>query len=132
LAAGHRPCAECSRERFNLFREGWAAANPDLAGSSKPAAPTIDAALHRERIAPSGGKASYAAQIGNLPTGVFVAIEQEPYLWLNGFLFPWQPDGYGAPQRCTHDSVVQVLTPPSVVQTLATGYPVMIHPSAHR
>src|SRR4051812_28636843 len=23
LAAGHRPCAECRRERFNAFRDGW-------------------------------------------------------------------------------------------------------------
>jgi hypothetical protein len=23
LAAGHRPCAECRRERFNAFKEAW-------------------------------------------------------------------------------------------------------------
>src|SRR5512141_2915473 len=46
LAAGHRPCAECQRERFNLFREFWAAANPELAGAARPAATVIDAALH--------------------------------------------------------------------------------------
>src|SRR4051812_13082053 len=26
LAAGHRPCAECCRERFDAFRGAWAAA----------------------------------------------------------------------------------------------------------
>ncbi|HEY3229252.1 MAG TPA: hypothetical protein VGJ87_08530, partial [Roseiflexaceae bacterium] len=26
LAAGHRPCAECQRERFTMFRAHWAAA----------------------------------------------------------------------------------------------------------
>src|SRR5439155_774564 len=31
LAAGHRPCAECQRIRYDVFREHWAAANPDLA-----------------------------------------------------------------------------------------------------
>src|ERR687885_1053495 len=27
LADGHRPCAECQRGRYRLFREIWAAAN---------------------------------------------------------------------------------------------------------
>src|SRR5438445_4041421 len=39
LAAGHRPCAECQRDRFNLFRRYWALANPDEAKSEKPLAP---------------------------------------------------------------------------------------------
>ena len=34
LAAGHRPCAECQRERFNAFRAHWAAGNPERAGSA--------------------------------------------------------------------------------------------------
>src|SRR5688500_3677085 len=50
LAAGHRPCAGCQRERFTDFRRHWAAANPGLAGSLMPSVDTIDAALHRERI----------------------------------------------------------------------------------
>src|ERR1700732_822885 len=28
LAAGHRPCAECRRERFNAFREAWLRGDP--------------------------------------------------------------------------------------------------------
>src|SRR3954463_10061815 len=44
LAAGHRPCAECQRERFNDFRRHWAAANPELVGGSTPSVDTIDAA----------------------------------------------------------------------------------------
>jgi len=36
LAAGHRPCAECQRERFTAFRAQWAAANPELAGGAPP------------------------------------------------------------------------------------------------
>ena len=41
LAAGHRPCAECNRPRYNLFRELWnAQANPGFS----PARPS-----HRRR-----------------------------------------------------------------------------------
>src|SRR4029450_8987970 len=36
LAAGHRPCAECQRARFDDFRRHWAVANPELVGSPTP------------------------------------------------------------------------------------------------
>jgi hypothetical protein len=42
FAAGHRPCAECNRERFNQFKRAW---------RSGARAAEIDAALHAERIA---------------------------------------------------------------------------------
>src|SRR4029450_13499780 len=50
LTAGHRPCAECQRQRFDDFRRHWGAANPELAGEPAPGVDVIDAALHRERI----------------------------------------------------------------------------------
>ena len=45
LAAGHRPCAECQHARYLLFRETWAAANPDLSGGASPSADVIDGVL---------------------------------------------------------------------------------------
>src|SRR5690242_12189946 len=87
LAAGHRPCAECQRERFTSFRAHWAAANPDLAGSAAPLADTIDAALHRERISDhrrqhDKAKLTYAARLSELPDGTFVTLagDTTPYL----------------------------------------------------
>src|SRR6476646_261897 len=38
LAAGHRPCAECNRPGYNLFRELWTQANPDWYGKGLPSA----------------------------------------------------------------------------------------------
>ena len=35
LAAGHRPCAECQRGRYNEFMRCWAAGNPELVGKRK-------------------------------------------------------------------------------------------------
>jgi hypothetical protein len=58
LAAGHRPCAECQRDRFNLFRDTWAKANPEvartartawLARTARLAATALDRCLHLER-----------------------------------------------------------------------------------
>jgi hypothetical protein len=131
LAAGHRPCAECSRERFDLFRRLWTAANPDLARSVKPSATWVDTVLHSERIAPDGSKLCYRATLAGLPGGVFVTLDQrQAMLWFGGKLWPWRPEGYGPPVADGDTAVVDVLTPRSVVHTLAHGYPVAVHPSA--
>jgi hypothetical protein len=131
LAAGHRPCAECSRERFNLFRRVWAVANPDLVDTVKPSAVYIDTVLHGERIAGGGGKLCYRARLPGLPAGVLITLDQkQAMLWFGGKLWPWRPQGYGPPVVDNETTLVDVLTPHSVVRTLVHGYPVAIHPSA--
>ena len=131
LAAGHRPCAECQRERFNLFREIWAKANPKLAGTPRPAATTLDAILHQERIAANSNAQRFCNSIEDLPDGAFVTDdEQIACLVLRNQLLRWSPAGYEySPLRIIHYPV-RVLTPASVVRTLAAGYPVSIHSSA--
>jgi hypothetical protein len=51
LAAGHRPCAECSRSRFKEFVEAWVQANPELITGTKVSAGQLDTILHQERVA---------------------------------------------------------------------------------
>jgi hypothetical protein len=131
LAAGHRPCAECQRERFNLFREAWAEANPEMAGTPRPAAATLDAILHQERITTSSQAHRFCSSIESLPDGAFVTDdEQTAFLVLRNQLLRWSPGGYELPPVRTIRYPVRVLTPASVVHTLAAGYPVGIHPSA--
>ena len=48
LAAGHRPCAECRRERFKSFCCAWQPAHPQK-GGSRPSASDIDTCLNAER-----------------------------------------------------------------------------------
>src|ERR1035438_2779229 len=48
LAAGHRPCAECRRARFNAFKQAW--------GGTSPLADEMDVELHRARIDHRKGK----------------------------------------------------------------------------
>jgi hypothetical protein len=133
LAAGHRPCAECQRDRFNLFRETWARANAELAGGSRPAATTIDAVLHAERTAALTKFHDSCNSIENLPDGVFVTDdEQTAYLVLGRKLLRWSPAGYQQPPVATIQYPARILTPSSIVRTLVEGYPVGIHPSAFR
>ena len=47
-----------------------------------------------------------------------------------GDLLPWSFSGYGDPERCRGDEVVEVLTPRATVATLAAGYRPVLHPSA--
>jgi hypothetical protein len=131
LAAGHRPCAECSRPRFEMFRALWAEANPKLAHGSKPLATVIDDALHRERIDAAQRKVIYNEKLGALPDGSFVALDdQQPYLLHNGLLLAWHPEGYGNRIAAQSEMIVQVLTPRSIVNTITQGYTVEVHPSA--
>jgi hypothetical protein len=130
LAAGHRPCAECQRERFTQFRELWASANPELAGTRHPAATVLDVALHQERTATSDRSSRACVSIEHLPDGVFVTDDEHTaYLVVGGQHLRWSPAGYeqsGVPLQFP----VRTLTPASVVRTLAAGYPAGIHDSA--
>jgi hypothetical protein len=136
LAAGHRPCAECQRQRFTIFRAHWAAANPELAGGEAPLVDTIDTALHRERLSDhyyqrDKLKLTYVEQLDQLPDGAFVVLDVDaiPYLVLGDALFPWSFEGYGQPIARPATSV-RVLTPRSTVQALAHGYLPNIHATA--
>jgi hypothetical protein len=133
LAAGHRPCAECSRDRFEMFRLFWAQANPEVAGGSKPAATLIDAILHQERIDANAHKITYRERVSALPDGTFIARSDDHAAWLvlNDQLLEWTPFGYTRRAACpTEETIVEVLTPRSTVRALAAGYPAVIHPSA--
>lgn len=131
LAAGHRPCAECQRDRFTLIRSLWAQANPDLAGGPKPAATVIDAALHAERVSAPEQTLRDCDSLAALPAGTFITDDgQNAYLWLKQRLLRWQPAGYTAHDHAALQFPASILTAASLVRTLAAGYPVAIHPSA--
>ena len=127
LAAGHRPCAECQRERYRLFREHWAAAS-GIAGV--PSADGMDDVLHAERLEAGRGKRTYTARLAQLPGGVMVADEAHAYLVLDGALLPWAPEGYGPRRSASAAAEMRVLTPRSIVDVIARGYPVGLHASA--
>jgi hypothetical protein len=131
VAAGHRPCAECQRARFNQFREIWAKANPELISMVRPAATAIDMVLHRERTAAITKAYRLCHSAANLPDGAFVTNDEKTaYLVLRNQLLRWSPAGYEDPPERSFQFPARVMTPPSVVRALISGYPVGIHPSA--
>ena len=131
FAAGHRPCAECQRTRYELFREHWAAANRDLSTAARPSADDMDRVLHAERLGSGGAKRTYRDRLSRLPTGVMVADdERRAFLVHERGLLRWTFAGYEA-QKTRGDGVeLAVLTPRSIVRAIAEGFPVGLHPSA--
>ena len=73
LAAGHRPCAECRRSRYEEFRAAWNVGQRgrDAAGSFL-SAEAIDGVLHDERLEAGGVKKAYVAVLSSLPDGAMV------------------------------------------------------------
>jgi hypothetical protein len=115
LAAGHRPCAECMRERFNQFRAAW--------NDSAPiSAPDLDAALHAERLTADRTQATWRSRLGDLPDGTMVFLDETPHLVRARELLPWSFAGYGDARAADPASEVEVLTPPSTVRALAFGF----------
>jgi hypothetical protein len=127
FAAGHRPCAECRRERFNAFKEAWRRSRGQ---STPPYADEMDLELHPSRIGPRGEKITYEAELGSLPDGCFVSIDGHPQLVHDGALLLWTPEGYSQREVIHPDLVTTVLTPKPIVECFRQGYRPEIHGSA--
>lgn len=130
LAAGHRPCAECRRERFLAYCDAWKTAYPRADGSPRPSADEMDNRLHAERIGPNRAKRCFVGKLDELPDGVFVTVAtwgEQAYMVCGDHLLAWSPGGYGERRRRPRSEEVQVLTPPSTVAVIRAGYVPEIH-----
>jgi len=125
FAAGHRPCAECRRERYNAFKGAWKRVHSQ---DQLPFADEMDRELHPSRIA-DGEKVTHQASLNSLPDGCFVKIDGFPYLVTGTALLLWAPEGYARRVEKPKDSMVTVLTPESMVRCFRQGYMPEIHES---
>ncbi|MEM7073804.1 MAG: hypothetical protein AAGA28_10255 [Pseudomonadota bacterium] len=123
LAAGHRPCAECSRSAYMRFRTRFEMAN----GTTSLA--QLDRMLHKDRVTRARKQVRFEAPLETLPDGVFVLFEGASHLVCGDMLLAYNPDGYGRAVARRPDTVT-VLTPRSTVATIALGYEPELHPSA--
>lgn len=133
LAAGHRPCAECRHKRFLDYCTAWNLAKHGTCSRERPTADEIDGQLHTERIASDRSKLTTEMMLDDLPEGAFVILDdsqQTPYLVRGEKLFLWSPGCYGRPRKRPSGILVKVLTPPSTVAAIRSGYVPDIHPSA--
>lgn len=123
LAAGHRPCFYCRRDDANRFRAAWEAGN----GVSGVRAKDIDAVLHRERL-DRGRKRLHPMPLHELPDGAMVQASGESYAIVRGRALLWSFAGYRKAEAVVADAML--VTPPSTVRALASGFRPVLHPSA--
>jgi hypothetical protein len=131
FAAGHRPCALCRREDYDRFVEIWRELHPGQIGAD-----AMDAQLHTERVEPATREQQHHdARADDLPDGAFVLRDGAPWLVLGGTLLRWTPAGYTEPAPRPIGERATLVTPPSLVAILRTGWEPLvplIHPSATR
>ena len=87
LAAGHRPCAECRRKRYEEFRAAWDVGQGRRgrdAAHPLPGAEEIDRVLHAERLEAGGVKRAYVAVLSSLPDGTMIDHDGKPHLLWSG------------------------------------------------
>jgi hypothetical protein len=133
LAAGHRPCAECQRTRFNEYRAAWVTGIFSGGPTKQPTADEIDDCLHRDRLDAIRSKRTYKAYLDDLPDGVFITMEgrQAQALLVQGdSLLVWSAGGYRERIRRAAPSPVAVLTPLSSVAAIRAGFAAQVHSSA--
>lgn len=128
FAAGHRPCAECRRPRYNEFRDAWILANNEE-GDSVIRAPQMDGVLHAERI-DDGLKVTWPHSLTGLPHGTMFRAGNETYALCDGQVIKWGFEGYSAAKKKDLPETVDVLTPRSVVNIFMNGFRPEFHPSA--
>jgi hypothetical protein len=131
LAAGHRPCFTCRRERANSFAECWGRA----CGTGRPKAPEMDERLHAERVAP--GRPLIALDrkaIDTLPDGAMIFQGERTFAKRGPVLKAWTFWGW-ADDWNYYDLAgfdIWLLTPSSTVEVLRQGYEPVWHPSARK
>ncbi|MER9657543.1 hypothetical protein NKJ26_29500 [Mesorhizobium sp. M0152] len=121
LAAGHRPCFFCQRERAKDFVGRFG----EAFGIAEPRAPQIDKRLHKERLA-SGGRATRLSPgtLAELPDGTMISSDNKPYALRDGCALPWNYGGYQTPISLTSSRLAEpfMITPPTSVAVLRAGY----------
>jgi len=125
FAAGHRPCAECRRERYEAFRQAWKSA---FQQENLPPAGELDLKLQPARIN-GGKKVNYQAPLPTLPDGCFVAIDGDAFLVAGETLLLWTPEGYIRREPRHGHTSVTVLTPAPIVDCFRQGYRPQVHKS---
>jgi hypothetical protein len=121
LAAGHRPCSTCRRERYQAY---LAAVTAELSISG---AAELDHALNVARTA-----GHRKLPIAALPNGAFITVGEGDYRlkWL-GSLHRWTPAGYVDSSTAADVRIDEavVLTPEPSLAALRNGYAPDVHGS---
>lgn len=129
LAAGHRPCFHCQRQRAKEFAVSFG----EAFGIAEPRAPQIDTRLHHERLA-SGGRTVELDRHGmaKLPDGAIIFDGKDDYAIRAGKALRWRFKGYDRVRNFDQFDTGEmcVVTPTATIAVLSQGFRPIWHPSA--
>ena len=97
----------------------------------RPHADEMDLALQAERL-DGRAKRLHRSKLDELPDGAFVTLEGGAFAVRGTALLRWTPSGYKVHRPRPRGTMVDVLTPPSILAVLAAGYRPQWHPSAKK
>jgi hypothetical protein len=126
LAAGHRPCFECRRKDAKAFAEDWRRAK-NL--RRPPRAAEMDEVLQGERL-DGRRKRRHRRSIDDLPDAAFMVRNDAAFAVRGDALLRWTTAGYTERVARPRKIMVDVLTPPAILDVLCAGYRPRWHPSA--
>jgi hypothetical protein len=129
LAAGHRPCGECRHADYRRFKAAWCQGNRKLGIGPERPVREIDAVLHSERLSAKERPVA-EADLDTLPDGAMWLREDAVWVVAGRRIARWTPGGYDLVRPRPRGLQVRVLTPPSMLRAIHTGYIPGIHPSA--
>ena len=127
LAAGHRPCATCRRDRYNAFLAAWSVGNQN---SAKVLVSDVNKKMKQDRALSARVETS---SIIGYPDGTIVKQAEMGacYLIRGASLYRWSFEGYSPAKKMSAVSgPFIVLTPDCTIKTLQGGYVAQVHPSA--
>jgi hypothetical protein len=135
LAAGHRPCGLCRRDSYLDYQGALTAA---IGSEAAISAAAINRRLAKERLRRGGGlnrandRILWQAPIDDLPVGTVVLdpADGQAGLLTESHLQRFSFAGWQAPRTRPAGVAVNVLTPPSSVAALRSGFEPTLHPSA--
>ena len=130
FAAGHRPCRECRRERYNEFKDCWVRANLKKQADDIKIS-VINKVMHKERIN-KRVKVTYKANVKDLPDGTIFSHGDSAYLIFKNKIYSWSFEGYRLANTINLPKKVDVLTPRSVVNAFNLGFKPEFHDSLIR
>lgn len=128
LSAGHRPCGECQRKRYQEFKKIWL--NINNAGISI-SAKEMDKRIHQDRINAEKMQHTFQANLSELPIGTFFEYASEAIVvYKENCYLIWSFDGYQKKIELPQNLIVTVLTPQTFVKMFDHGYVPNFHSSA--
>ena len=128
FSAGHRPCAECQRNRSQSFKTAWLNANHH---SENLKLSEIDQLLHLERIQTNDAEPYFLAIIKELPVGACFELKNQAVMIVAKNVYrSWSFEGYRNFALSDINITVKVLTPRSIVKAFQQGFIPEFHPTA--